>query len=928
MQPPNLDHAALTHQLTRMFAGNRGHRPLIAIHGTCDDPRPIALPGVGRFEVVLADSELALRGLLPEPANPAPPRTVYLVPWTTHLPLDIAGRFAHDGRVFRIDAEVRISRLFTAPFETIDPEVLGSKLAAWLLREPPPAPLPTPGGRLTFHGLWNTWLRHDWAIDLDECGLGTLLAWAASNGLGPRLAAALASAAAEGVRAEFDAILRARFGDLAPAILDAWLHERGAALLGFAILCETLAPKADEDRALRTWLALKAAPLLGERVDASQRHKLVQRLAALVPPALGELGRTQQRIVLRIALDAADALVDEHVEAALIDSPRLLFSWRQRLAALGDLLSAAAPNPGHEHLAAAVLALRRLEQHDRPRYSRDGRAAAELARAEAGVRLLAWLVARADAPAAASHPAERAEQLARWYIDEGSYLDSARHGARGPGNDRFGAGVAAIVARADDERRELDRQFVEGLVAASIRRTFSQAIPITDALERLAARFLKARPTRRVLVILLADMAWTQAIDLLASLEEDASRWGPIAWQGHGAGLGAVPCPAVLATIPAIAPLCRSALLAGERASPGALPAAGGDPKRLAEHPTLKRLLPGPAPLFLRRALDDSAGSEVLAQIRDPQARLVAVILDAVDASLADDARPAGPWRARNIRPLFELLDAAQAAGRAVLLASDHGHVPADRLQHTGERGSRGGARWRPWTAGTTVHSDETGFMADDAWGPRGSKGVLVLHDETHRYTQASSHAAEHGGASLAEVVTPMFLLGWEGMDTELDDPDLALRAAAPPRWWHLHVEPPPLRETTRRPRTPRKDPAPQLTLMPLAPPAAPTPGDTYHPITRQLLDSPLFRARAAEPKQHELTLRAIEALLRHENAASEELLAPALGVPARRVGGFIVKASEILNIDGYAVLHHDPIAHRAELRVELLRQCFELPRV
>ncbi|MCY1059698.1 BREX-2 system phosphatase PglZ [Nannocystis sp. SCPEA4] len=920
MQPPSLTLSALSHQLARMFAGGREHRPLIAIHGVCDDPRPIDLPGVGRFEVVLADSELGLRRQLHEPGQAAPRRTVYLVPWTARIPLDVAGYFAHDGRVFRIDTEVRVSHLFTAPFETIDPEVLSSKLVAWLLRVPPPASLPSPGGRLTFKGLWDTWLQHEWGLDLDTSGLSTLLAWAAGNGFGPRLAAALGHEAAAGVQSELEAILDRRLGEPATAIFRAWLADRGAMLLGFAILCETLAPKSDHDQSLRTWLALKAETFLGAKGEAQQRRKLLHRLGGLASPTLGELRRSPQRSVLRAALDAAEALADDHVRHALIDSPRLLSSWQQRLAALGRLLSRAAAAPTHQQLDQAIAVLRSLENHDRPRYSPDGRAAGELARAEAGVRLLAWLVACSDS----SHvpKASSADALARWYVDEGAYLDSARQTARGPAGDPFGTGVAAVVARIDDERRELDHRFARALVDKTVG---DAVIPIAHALDALAVRFLHDRPARRLLVVLLPAMAWTQTLELLASLDEDASRWGPLAWHGLPEARSGVPCPAVLAAIPSVAAISRSALLAGKPVPAGLFPDPGGDRKRLAEHRGLARLSPGgPPPLFHRRALDDSAGTEVLAQLRDPHARFVGVILDATDSARDLEAPQTSVWRARSIRPLFELLDAAQASGRAVLLASDHGHVPAGRLQPTGERNPRASARWRPWQAGAAIHGYETAFSGDDAWSPRGAQGVIVVHDEEHRHTPASASPGESGGATLAEVVTPMCLLGWEGMDSDHDDPTLSIRPAVPPPWWHLHLEPQPPREI-RRSRPAPKDTGPQLPLLPETPVAPASTGDSGHPILRQLLASPIFAARAIEPRQHDLARRAVEALLALGQSAEDNALASTLGLPARRVAGFIVTASEVLNVDGYAVLQYDSHNRRAELHLQRLIHCFEL---
>lgn len=892
MHPPNLDAAALTHQLARLFASGRERRPLIAVYGTCDDPRPLDLPGVGRFDVVRATSQLDLRAHLPDPTLADPARTVYLVPWTDKLPLDVASRFSRDGEVFRVDEAVRLSRLFTAPFETVDADAVTSRLAAWLLHTPPAAPLPSPGGRLTHHALWTTWLRHTWGLDLDDGGLSTLLAWAAANAHGPRLAAQLGHSAATGVQAELETLLSRRFGEPAPAILRAWLHERGTSLLGFAVLCETLARRTD-DRALATWLALKAEPFLGARTDAGQRRTILTRLADLVAPTLAELHRTNQRDALRAALDAADTLADEHVHAALIASARLLSSWHMRLDALGKLLADAARAPDDDALARADEALRSLENHDRPKYSRDSRAAAELTRAEAGVRLLAWLVRRTD------DPATSADALARWYIDEGSWLDRARQTARGADTGPFGAGVTAILARVDDARRSLDRTFAASLVD----RRPGPAIPLADALERVALGFLRGRPSRRLLTIVLADMAWTHALELLGSLDDDASRWGPLAWHGLDTP---VPCPAVLATIPAISPLCRATLLSGRPAPRGVLPTTGAEPKRLAEHRTLTTALSGNAPLFIRPAHIDSAGADVLAQIRDPQTRLVTIVLDTHAA--------AHSWRARAIRPLFELLDAAQSSRRAVLLTSDHGRIPGEppRLKTP--------ARWRPWTADTTIQPHETAFPSESAWTPRGARGVLVVHDDTHR----PESPGDHGGATLAEVVTPMTLLGWEAMADEHDDPALKIHAAAPPRWWHLHVDVPPVPLTPPpRRKLIRPQLEPQLALPTLAPP--PDDPSTHHPLTRRLLASPIFEARIREPSQRVQAEQLLEALLRHGNAASDELLGALLRIPARRVGGFVARASEVLNVDGYPVVHHDPISRRAELHVERLQTCFEL---
>ena len=55
--------------------------------------------------------------------------------------------------------------------------------------------------------------------------------------------------------------------------------------------------------------------------------------------------------------------------------------------------------------------------------------------------------------------------------------------------------------------------------------------------------------------------------------------------------------------------------------------------------------------------------------------RLVAVVINAVDDRLAGAQQVRDTWSVEAIRPLGALLQLARESGRAVVLASDHGHV-------------------------------------------------------------------------------------------------------------------------------------------------------------------------------------------------------------------------------------------------------------
>lgn len=957
---PPLTPADIRTQLDRMFADGRGHRPLIAIHGTCADPEPVQLHNGSRFDLVPVRSELDLRRRLPPADGPVTP-TVYLVPWTTKLPLDLAGRFSHTGRVFRIDAELRLARLFTTPFDTIDHDVLECKLAAWLLRLPPERLLPAVGGRLTRDGLWDAWLDALWGIDLANAGPSALLAFAASNAQGPRFAAALAHPDAAGVLGEFEALLQRRLGEPTPAIARAWMLGRGESLLAFAVLCETLAPQAATSDTARTWLATQAPQHLGA-VPTDRAVILLTRLGSLVGPVFGELARAKQTTLLHSVLNHAEDSILDIIRPHLEGSPRLLSSWRLRLDRLGGLLLASAAKPTYEAVQAAHAALRTLEQHDRPRYS-EGRAAAELARAEASVRLLAWLVARPDDAAkdALSRP-EKAARLGRWYAEEGGYLDNARRIARGPADGRFGEGIAAVLEQADDARRTLDRDFADALRAWSISHTPVAVLPIHEVLAKVAVPFLAEHPKRRLLVLLMDGMAWSQAVDLLDSLANDANAWLPLHSRGG--------IPPVFAGLPSITTVSRSAFFAGKRMPDGANLNTSKDPDHLAKHTELRKLLPGPtAPkLFLRDSFDPGGGanSDILAEIRDPNARLVAVVLNAIDASLAADAQQTAEWDARNVRPLLDILDAARDAGRAVLLASDHGHVPGDRLEWTGTRPGNGGARWRYRTDDATIHDYELPFDSY-AWTPRGQRGVILITDDSHRYSVKANHAGEHGGATLAEVVAPALLLGWEGMGTLYGDNELRVRPLTPPRWWYFDLDPPPVRDPGKRPTKakPEKpgplhlfaDPAPtqpQTTATP--PPAAepkaqpqatpaamaanpePAPPQTTamlstieppfaptQPLTRQLASALVFAARVPDQARRLQVLRAVDYLVQRREPAPAIAFAAAMHIAARNVSGFVSHLAEDLNADGYAVIEFDSIGRQVLLNRERLRQGFEL---
>jgi hypothetical protein len=76
--------------------------------------------------------------------------------------------------------------------------------------------------------------------------------------------------------------------------------------------------------------------------------------------------------------------------------------------------------------------------------------------------------------------------------------------------------------------------------------------------------------------------------------------------------------------------------------------------------------------------MDPSEGGlskELRDEIGSPRRRVLAAVVNVVDDLLTKGDQISLPWKLEYMHVLGRLLDAAQAAGRLVILTSDHGHV-------------------------------------------------------------------------------------------------------------------------------------------------------------------------------------------------------------------------------------------------------------
>lgn len=924
MNPPRLTRRDLVADLERLYGAAREHF-LVAFHGTGDEDQLDVLGAPVRVVPVRGELELRRRLLDVGDAD----RVAFLVPWTVEIPLDLQGRFAKSGRVFRIGRDVRVGRLFGAA--EVDPAIHGHPLVDYLLAHHAHDTFALPSGRLTVDAMWAAWLDRACGVAAGgELALDVLLGWAALDAHGARFTEQLVARGASAVRDALLAYLAQRLGPAGPVVWRAWEQGRGAAALELALVVGALGGAVATSDVVAMWVRTTATAVLGDgAADA------LPRLGAAADTALRDVERRAGPDAVRRLVHAADArAADDALRPHLIGSTRLPSAWRARLARLGERLAAAAAAPGEGVVAEAIERLRSLSGHDLFAHPEQ---TPVVRRAEMAVRLAGWLAARADARLApAVTPYGDVEALAGWYVTEGGYVDWARRAARGSSDDELGRGVAAVVAAADHAREALDLRFARALPAwQEARRPSTHVVPIDQAVKRLVGAFLDEDADRRLLVVLMDGMAWPQAAELLESLGQRASVWGPLAWHGmSGHRFAAAPFPPVITTFPTLTEVSRAAFFAGAPMPVGARLHSEDDPKRWQACREAQRFAPaGDVPQLLLRgegqARDGSASAEALSRVADRQRRLVAVVINAIDMSLKSDAAHQHRWTVDAVKSLRELLDKAAEHGRAVLLCSDHGHVPSDRLVGAGVL--QDGARWRTWERpDAPLAAHEVGLRAGDGvWAPAGAHGVVLVADDAHRYGGGAG-SGEHGGGSLAEAIAPCLFIGNADAAGAADDDGQAVRPARPPAWWTFDVigatTLPELEPAERRPRR-GKPAAAQLTLtgMPAAPAPTPAPAPRASVASSPLAGSALLAARAPRAADRDRVLAAVAFLQARNGVADVGAFAAELGEFPARVWGLVSRLQEILNVDGYQVLRADREHRQVRLDLDKLAQQFEV---
>lgn len=937
---PELSTSDVRAELEALFKrGARAHRSLdTAFYGRGQKGEvQVSIGGQSRsYRVVPVDCELRLRQELAESEAASGVPVALLVDYTINLPCDVSGRLA-SGKVRFVDPAKRLARRFQA--RAVSPAVLASPLKRALVDDARGDYAPISGRVLDLATAWRRFMeRHAGLTATGAIGEDRILAFCATSDRG----AAFLEYASKwaGVREAWQTWLRDNAGPVAAAAWGAWENGRGAEVGALALLAEASGAAARGQGYVRAWLKERALAI-GVSLDVGP-DAVARTVARWEAAAKGML--------LRLDVDAADALValadgwtiDPEIVQAVAQSSVLSAGWndaRSELAArLRELVEAHDADAGGAKLVAAATAtcdaLERLLRH---RLAGRNAQQRTVDRATMGVRLATWLAHRAThgglEDLAKAPPYEGMVRTAERYAQEGGFVDLARRVARGGGEEALGLAIDGVVTAADRVRDEDDERFARGINAwRAAGQPSDRVVPIHDALDRLAASFLKQHEHRRVLVALMDGMAWANAVELALDLESSLGV-APLAWRPPRQSASRL-LPPVVASLPTMTDISRAAFFAGKPYGAGATQVTAKDPQRFASHRALEREeteVGGPM-LLLSKAAFASSGA-MTAEGRElvrSQRRVVGVVLNAIDDQLKGSREVRVAYGVGTIKPLEELLSLAMASGRAVLMVADHGHVTSSRMGPARPQTATS-TRWRWLPEGAEPEADEVVVSGKDIPRGPGGESVAMLFRETDTF-KAMRHEGAHGGCSLAEAIAPALLMADSTLaDTYasggVEDPQAQVTPLPRPAWWNLEAPRQPVKTVTKKRAAPAPSPATrQLSLLdePVAPePEASKAAGATTEAARLVQGSPWFadRSKADRKKLVQEVVPLVDRLAAHGGRLSRQRFAEEAKVMPFMVGGVVARMAEWLNVEGYAVVVDDVKEKQVVLDLELLRQ-------
>ena len=780
--------------------------------------------------------------------------------------------------------------------DRLDPALADARWLIDLLVDVAPARgyPPPPSGFLEMGTAWRTFLRHGLRLDAEDPSLEDLLRWGQTDAARSALAGPPAPHL-ERISERFEE----KLGPAARHILRLVSEGRGDDLVPLGLIADILwADGASDDPSLVTAQVRFEGPLGAKKPS--------QKVARTWGDAAVRLAReTAERDdggVVAGWLNRSEALLNDldAIDLAFV-SDILPWAFTARLIHAGRELDKALDEPTEEKLDALVQALDLVRRHLRARKDEESD---RVGRLEMATRL----VRRTVAGAGQNGVGDDLESQSQSFTSDGAWVDAAREAiGHGETVSSLADAYGRLIEKVDGDRAERDRAFAQALAgwAEVLPADTADLLPIERVLEEIVAPVARSAPT---LLLVLDGLSYPEATRLFGELRG-------VGWSEQGPK--GRPIPPVVAAFPTVTVVSRASLLSGR------LVEGGQDVERsgFEEHAELRDAAGGTVPrLFHKKDLKTEQGRiapEVRDAVLNPAIRIVGAVVNAVDDHLDKGSQLRLAEGLRALRPLRPLLDAAAEAGRAVVIASDHGHVLENGSSVRVFSGA--GERWRP--ADEPAGEDEV--LLEGPRVVRGNGRIVAPAVETIRY-MAAEKRGYHGGATPQEVLCPLTVMTTGGARLEGWEPLPQRR----PAWWEKAHRPTGETPLPRvRPPEPIVEPGGQGMLFTET-------GDVVRPSVEvegwigELLESPVLAEQREAAGRQALDDEDIAVLLavldRAGGVAPPALVAEVTELPLSRIRGKLEALRRMLNVDGYPILAIEADG-TARLNRELLATQFQV---
>lgn len=834
------------------------------------------------FDIRTCSSVLAVRELMSGPRREDQPRVIFL----TSIPEDelgdevLARIWKH--RIHQPTSWDSVRQLFRV--EGMEPALADQRWLVDLLVQVAPTRgyPPPPSGLLDLDTAWKNFLRFGLRMDVERPTLEDLLRWAETD----EARAILQNRVGEATR-PVTRWLERTAGSAAGPIMRLAAAGKGGDLVPLGLLCDTLwNEELKEDMAVTTARIRMEGPV-GQKGLTEQVARSWGKAAVRVARRAHALS---DDLKLRRWLNRAEAILNEELDARELAraSHVLPSSFEQRLSQVGSRLMEALGKSDNKELEGVRLAVKRVGAHLR---AEEGEGKHRRSRLKMAERLVRWL---------SQEPEDAPQDLAaaaRSFVHDGAWVDRARealsHGETVPA---LAEAYGLILERIDALRAQRDERFTHLLAEWSKVGPSGRPplLPIERVLDQVVVPVAGETP-----ILLLVLDGWS-----LAEASRLAEDLGKAGWARHRPEESEHPI--VVSALPSVTAASRTSLFSGRLA----YGTQEDERRNWGEHEGLRAVSPKGEPrLFHRRDLAVSGGfmaPEVRDAIRDMDSRVVGVVVNALDEHLDKGGQLRLVDGLEGIRPLGPLLDAAMEAGRAVILASDHGHVLETGSSVALNPGA--GERFRP--AHPPVSDGEVVIKGPRVLSHEGS--VIVPATERLRYITAEKRGY-HGGATPQEVLCPLMVItppgltlaGWEQAEV------------LPPSWWMIQtgahlpgfVDGEVAEDELGATPTPRPavEPGGQVQLFAVEEPAQEPVPDSTPAWLASLIESPTLVLQREGAGRQALDDRDLMKFLGTLDAAGGvlpvQVLAEALGLPMNRVFSKLAALGRMLNVDGYSIV-------------------------